>query len=177
MIAAVLLGLSTVHEGGIGKHAVRGICAAMGASCGDGSTPPHQHNGVDDSGQHQWHPTAIQNFQKIGAFKIRGGMNAALRVPAEKLKNGLATHSSGNHAQAVAYAAKTLGTKAYIVMPDNSPAVKVNAVKGYGAQITFCEPTQAARESKRHRPLSVWCRRSHEQELLCRADDGQAGLC
>jgi threonine dehydratase len=88
-----------------------------------------------------------ENFQKIGAFKIRGGMNAALTLPADKLKNGLATHSSGNHAQAIAFAARTLGTKAYIVMPNTSPAVKVNAVKGYGAEISFCEPNQAARES------------------------------
>ncbi len=88
-----------------------------------------------------------ENFQKIGAFKIRGGMNASLSLSSAKLKNGLATHSSGNHAQAIAFAAKQLGTKAYIVMPNNSPAVKVAAVKGYGAQITFCEPTQAARES------------------------------
>lgn len=88
-----------------------------------------------------------ENFQKIGAFKIRGGMNAALTLPADKLKNGLATHSSGNHAQAIAFAARTLDTKAYIVMPNTSPAVKVNAVKGYGAEITFCEPNQAARES------------------------------
>ena len=87
-----------------------------------------------------------ENFQKIGAFKIRGGMNAALTLSAENLKMGMATHSSGNHAQAIAYAAKTLGTKAYIVMPNNSPSVKVNAVKDYGAAITFCEPNQAARE-------------------------------
>jgi len=88
-----------------------------------------------------------ENFQKIGAFKIRGGMNASLTLPADKLKKGLATHSSGNHAQAIAFAARQLGTKAYIVMPDTSPAVKVAAVKGYGAEITFCEPTQKARES------------------------------
>jgi threonine dehydratase len=88
-----------------------------------------------------------ENLQKIGAFKIRGGMNAALSLSAEKLSNGLATHSSGNHAQAIAYAAKALGVRAFIVMPSNSPAVKVNAVKGYGAEITFCEPNQAARES------------------------------
>lgn len=88
-----------------------------------------------------------ENFQKIGAFKIRGGMNAALTLSAQELKKGLATHSSGNHAQAIAFAARQLGTKAYIVMPDNSPAVKVAAVKGYGAEITFCEPIQAARES------------------------------
>jgi len=88
-----------------------------------------------------------ENFQKIGAFKIRGGMNASLTLPADKLKKGLATHSSGNHAQAIAFAARQLGTKAYIVMPNTSPAVKVAAVKGYGAEITFCEPTQKARES------------------------------
>lgn len=87
-----------------------------------------------------------ENFQKIGAFKIRGGLNAALQLSEEKLKNGLATHSSGNHAQAIAYAAKVLKTKAYIVMPENSPKVKVNAVQGYGAEIFFCEPTLQARE-------------------------------
>ena len=89
-----------------------------------------------------------ENFQKIGAFKIRGGMNAVLSLPPEKRKKGIATHSSGNHAQAIAYAAREVGTKAYIVMPDNSPNVKVDAVKGYGAEIFFCEPNQQAREKK-----------------------------
>jgi threonine dehydratase len=88
-----------------------------------------------------------ENFQKIGAFKIRGGMNAALTLSKKQLKNGLATHSSGNHAQAMAFAARQLGVPAYIVMPNNSPSVKINAVRGYGAEITFCEPNQAARES------------------------------
>ncbi|MFA5011382.1 MAG: pyridoxal-phosphate dependent enzyme [Ignavibacteria bacterium] len=87
-----------------------------------------------------------ENFQKIGAFKIRGAMNAALQLPPDKLLNGLATHSSGNHAQAIALAAKLLNTKAYIVMPDNSPEVKINAVKGYGAEITFCKPNLKTRE-------------------------------
>ena len=87
-----------------------------------------------------------ENFQKIGAFKIRGGMNATLTLSAEKLKNGIATHSSGNHAQALAFAAKTLGIKAYIVMPKSSPQVKVDAVKGYGASVIICEANQAARE-------------------------------
>ena len=87
-----------------------------------------------------------ENFQKIGAFKIRGGLNAALSLSKEKIANGIATHSSGNHAQAIAYAARQLDTKAYIVMPNNSPSVKVNAVKGYGAEITFCENNQQARE-------------------------------
>jgi threonine dehydratase len=87
-----------------------------------------------------------ENFQKIGAFKIRGGMNAALSLSPVQIRKGLATHSSGNHAQAIAFAAKMLGTKAFIVMPENSPAVKVNAVKGYGAEVIFCAPNQAARE-------------------------------
>jgi len=87
-----------------------------------------------------------ENFQKIGAFKIRGGMNAVLSLPENKRKKGIATHSSGNHAQAIAYAARQVGVKAFIVMPDNSPTVKVDAVRGYGAEIFFCEPTQQARE-------------------------------
>jgi threonine dehydratase len=88
-----------------------------------------------------------ENFQKIGAFKIRGGMNAALSLSPDDLKNGLTTHSSGNHAQAIALAAQQLGVPAYVVMPNNSPSVKVNAVREYGATIHFCEPNQAARES------------------------------
>lgn len=89
-----------------------------------------------------------ENFQKIGAFKIRGGMTAVLSLPQDKRKKGIATHSSGNHAQAIAYAAREVETKAYIVMPNNSPHVKVDAVKGYGAEIFFCEPNQQAREKK-----------------------------
>ena len=88
-----------------------------------------------------------ENFQKIGAFKIRGGMNASLQLTKEQLEKGVATHSSGNHAQALAFAAKMLGIKAYIVMPESSPLVKVNAVKGYGAEVTICASNQAARES------------------------------
>ena len=88
-----------------------------------------------------------ENFQKIGAFKIRGGMNATLSLSPAQLKNGIATHSSGNHAQALAYAAKTLGIKAYIVMPKSSPQVKVDAVRGYGAEVIICESNQTAREA------------------------------
>lgn len=91
-----------------------------------------------------------ENLQKIGAFKIRGGMNSVLSLSEQKRKKGIATHSSGNHAQAIAFAAREVGTKAFIVMPNNSPQVKVDAVKGYGAEIFFCEPTQQARESLLH---------------------------
>ncbi|MGW8123311.1 pyridoxal-phosphate dependent enzyme [Roseivirga echinicomitans] len=88
-----------------------------------------------------------ENLQKIGAFKARGGLNAVLSIPEEKRATGVVTHSSGNHAQAVAMAAKTCGIPAYIVMPNNASSVKKSAVAGYGAQITYTEPTQAAREA------------------------------
>lgn len=87
-----------------------------------------------------------ENFQKVGAFKFRGACNAVLQLPDSERKQGIVTHSSGNHAQAVALAAKICGSKATIVMPENAPAVKVHAVKGYGATIVFCEPTTEARE-------------------------------
>jgi threonine dehydratase len=89
-----------------------------------------------------------ENFQKIGAFKMRGAISAALALSKEELKNGLATHSSGNHAQAVAKTASILGVPAYIVMPENAPEVKKAATAGYGAKIIECAPTTAARESK-----------------------------
>lgn len=88
-----------------------------------------------------------ENFQKVGAFKYRGATNAILQLSPEELSHGVATHSSGNHAQALALAARVQGVPAYIVMPRTAPAVKVAAVKGYGAEITFCEPTLEARET------------------------------
>lgn len=88
-----------------------------------------------------------ENLQKIGAFKIRGAINVVKSLHSDILSRGLCTHSSGNHAQAVAYAARQAGVPAYIVMPSNAPDVKKAAVEGYGAEITFCEPTLAARES------------------------------
>ena len=88
-----------------------------------------------------------ENFQKIGAFKARGGVNAVLSLSPTELKNGVTTHSSGNHAQAIAYAAGLVGTKAYIVMPRTAPQVKKDAVRGYGAEVIECEPTLEARES------------------------------
>jgi len=87
-----------------------------------------------------------ENFQKAGAFKSRGAVNAVFSLTDNEAAKGVATHSSGNHAQALARAAKLRGVKAYIVMPENAPQVKVDAVKGYGADITFCEPTLKARE-------------------------------
>lgn len=88
-----------------------------------------------------------ENFQKVGAFKFRGASNAVFNLTQEELQKGVATHSSGNHAAALALAAKKRKTKAYIVMPNNAPIVKKNAVKSYGAEIIYCEPTLEARES------------------------------
>lgn len=88
-----------------------------------------------------------ENLQKVGAFKFRGACNSVFALSDEEAKNGVCTHSSGNHAAALALAARMRGIPAYIVMPDNAPEIKKKAVAGYGAQITFCEPTQAARES------------------------------
>lgn len=88
-----------------------------------------------------------ENFQKAGAFKYRGASNAVLLLTDEQKKNGVATHSSGNHAAALALAAAQNGISAHIVMPRNAPEVKRRAVAGYGAQIRFCKPTLEARES------------------------------
>ena len=87
-----------------------------------------------------------ENFQKVGAFKARGATNAVRSLDHAAFEKGVATHSSGNHAQALAWAAALSGANAYIVMPSNSSPVKVEAVKGYGGRITFCEPTLSSRE-------------------------------
>lgn len=87
-----------------------------------------------------------ENFQKVGAFKFRGAFNAISQLSEEDGEKGIITHSSGNHAQAVALASKKNGYKATIVMPENAPKVKVNAVRDYGAKIVFCESTIESRQ-------------------------------
>ncbi len=88
-----------------------------------------------------------ENFQKIGAFKARGGLNAVLQVAQHREGDAVTTHSSGNHAQAVAFAARQVGLPALIVMPRTAPQVKKDAVRGYGAEVVECEPTLDAREA------------------------------
>ncbi len=88
-----------------------------------------------------------ENFQKVGAFKFRGATNAVLLLDDEKKKNGVITHSSGNHAAALALAASMNHIKSYIVMPETAPEIKKRAVAGYGAEITFCKPTLESREA------------------------------
>ena len=88
-----------------------------------------------------------ENFQKVGAFKFRGAINAVMSLSDGDAGRGVATHSSGNHAAALALAARKRGVDAYVVMPENAPDIKKKAVAGYGATIYFCKPTLKARES------------------------------
>ena len=88
-----------------------------------------------------------ENLQKVGAFKARGATNAVLSLHEDSAQRGVATHSSGNHAAALAYAASIRGIPAHVVMPSSAPPVKRAAVEGYGAEITECEPTLEARET------------------------------
>ena len=86
-----------------------------------------------------------ENFQKVGAFKFRGACNAVMKLPDDEAARGVVTHSSGNHAQAIALACRLRGIAAHIVMPKTSMAVKREAVAGYGGHIYLCEPTEAGR--------------------------------
>ncbi len=88
-----------------------------------------------------------ENFQRVGAFKFRGAANAVFSLTDDEARRGVATHSSGNHAAALALAARLRGIPAHVVMPRTAKAVKRAAVAGYGARIVLCEPTLAAREA------------------------------
>ena len=89
-----------------------------------------------------------ENFQRIGAFKFRGAYNKLASLTADERRRGVVAHSSGNHAQGVALAAKMFGIKATIVMPHNSVKSKVEATKAYGAEVVFCGTTIDERERK-----------------------------
>lgn len=91
-----------------------------------------------------------ENLQKVGAFKARGACNAVMALDDETAARGVVTHSSGNHAAALAYAARTRGVPCYVVMPETAPQVKVSAVRGYGAEIRFCK------QSERQQTCEVW---------------------
>ncbi|KAN0038726.1 hypothetical protein ACTA71_000912 [Dictyostelium dimigraforme] len=88
-----------------------------------------------------------ENLQKTGSFKMRGACNAIFSLNEEELSKGVVTHSSGNHGQAISYASKVRGTPCYVVVPENAPSVKLNAICGYGANVTKCKATLEARES------------------------------
>lgn len=89
-----------------------------------------------------------ENFQKVGAFKFRGACNAVFSLSPQELERGVVAHSSGNHAQALALAARLRGTRATIVMPENATAIKLAAVRSYGAEVVLCQPTQESREGE-----------------------------
>ncbi len=95
-----------------------------------------------------------ENLQKVGAFKYRGATNAVRALSEEEANKGVATHSSGNHAAALALAARLRGIACYVAMPENAPKVKIEAVRHYGAKISFCQPTLASREETLHEIIS-----------------------
>ncbi len=88
-----------------------------------------------------------EHLQRVGAFKFRGAQNAVTQLTLSRHQAGVVTHSSGNHGQALALAAQLKGIPAYIVMPENAPRPKIDAVRGYGGQVSFCAPNVSARES------------------------------
>ena len=92
-----------------------------------------------------------ENLQKVGAFKARGAVNTVLSLDDEQAAGGVITHSSGNHAAALAYAAGIRGIPCTVVMPDDAPAVKVTAVRGYGAEVVFCKQTEREAACDRER--------------------------
>jgi len=113
-------------------------------------TPVATCSALDDvAGRRVW--LKCESFQKAGAFKFRGACNAVMALTDEQAARGVATHSSGNHAQALALAARLRGIPAHIVMPRDAPAVKRAAVEGYGGRIVECEPGVAAREEAARR--------------------------
>ena len=87
-----------------------------------------------------------ENFQRVGAFKFRGACNAVMNLPLDQAARGVVTHSSGNHAQAIALACRLRGIEAHIVMPNNAMPVKREAVAGYGGHVYLCEPTLEGRQ-------------------------------
>jgi threonine dehydratase len=96
-----------------------------------------------------------ENFQRMGAFKMRGAYNAVSQLTEEERRRGVVTHSSGNHAQALSLAARLLGVKAVVVMPKNSPQVKVSATRDtYGAEVVFCESTVESRHETTERLIA-----------------------
>ena len=109
-------------------------------------TPVLTSAGIDEIGGCSFF-FKCENFQKVGAFKARGAMNAILSLSREERAKGVATHSSGNHAQALARAARIMGIKSFIVMPRTAPEIKKRGVRGYGGEIFECEPTLQSRET------------------------------
>lgn len=91
----------------------------------------------------------LESFQRTNSFKVRGALNAAMSLPKDKLENGVITASSGNHGKALAYAATQLGTKAYVVVPETAPRIKVEGIRSFGADIVFSIPSERFNVAKK----------------------------
>ncbi len=126
---------------------IKDIREAAGRIAGRVHRTPVLHSATVDAAAGCTVLFKCENLQKVGAFKMRGATNAVFSLTDAEAARGVATHSSGNHAQALALAARLRGIAAHVVMPTSAPAVKRAAVAGYGAVIYDCEPTLAARES------------------------------
>lgn len=118
-----------------------------------------------------------ENLQPMGAFKIRGAFNMIAQLPADSLRRGVITYSSGNHGQAVALAAKTLGAPAVIVMPTTAPAVKVEGCKGYGAEVIMEGTTSIQRQARaekeaKERGLTIVPPFDHRQIIIGQGTTG-----
>ena len=117
-----------------------------------------------------------ENLQLSGSFKFRGAYNALSAISEEARKKGIITHSSGNHGQALALAAKMLDERAFVIMPEDAPEVKRAAVAGYGALVVSCEPTQAAREERHGRRSSRRRLCSSIHTMACTSSPGKRRL-
>ncbi|HDR14030.1 MAG TPA: threo-3-hydroxy-L-aspartate ammonia-lyase [Desulfobacteraceae bacterium] len=107
-----------------------------------------------------------ENFQRMGAFKFRGAFNAMSRLSEEARRKGVVTHSSGNHAQAVALVGRLLGIRTVIVMPDNAPVIKRTATEGYGAEVVEYDPEKGDRQE-----ISMRLAQEHGYHLVPPFDD------
>lgn len=118
----------------------------------------------------------IEPLQKTNSFKVRGAVNRLLTLPKEAIKNGVITASSGNHGKATAYAAKQLGVKATVVVPDNTPKIKVEGIKSFGADIIYSVPSERITLAQKLSVENDWCYISPYDDYEVMAGQGTAGL-
>ncbi|SOC40605.1 threonine ammonia-lyase [Ureibacillus acetophenoni] len=118
----------------------------------------------------------LESFQKTNSFKVRGALNALLSLPEDEMKKGIITASSGNHGKAIAYAAKQLGTKAYVVVPENTPKIKVEGIQSYGAEIIFSAPSERFQVANKLSEDNNWRFISPFDDYDIMAGQGTAGL-
>ena len=134
------------------------------------NTPVLTNSSLDDLSQAELY-FKCENFQKAGSFKIRGATNAVLQLSEEDLDKGVATASSGNHGAALSMAVKALGGKTKVVMPDNTPDIKIRNVKRNGGQVIWCEPNQISRDKALRKVLedtgSILVHPYNDKDIIC----------